>query len=875
MHEDPHIKNLIQTPTDNRSVIQKLADSPPEVTEEFFETLKMKTGMDDEELAKKLKYMWELWARPNQLPPEPEDSWETWILLFGRGGGKGATLETGIPTPYGWTTMGEIKVGDKVFDESGNICNVTAVTDTYIPKKAFRLWFSDNSYLDVCDEHQWAVWNNNIVKSYDYIRSKNKSLPYMPNDWVNYDSKSFSSYYWSNTERKELERLRKLNISKKIIAKKFNRTINAIEQQFNKVRTLNPYIKTTEDIVNLLNKNIKLLIPISKALKIQTSKKLPMSPWALGYLLGDGSSKAGTVACHSNDKDFLIHKFKDLGFNVTKTRDPEHFYLKNIKKTWRKLNLENNKHIPQIYLRASLEDRIELIRGLIDSDGGVDHHGTFSFSNTNKKLIDGIKEVIISIGLLPRNYFRKGRLKKGKICKDSYVINVSSNIQLATLPYKMNRAKLDWKREQFVRYIVKYEEIKPIPMKCIQVNSVNSMYLIGKNMIPTHNTRAGAELVRKWAESGKVARIGLVGPTSSAVRDVMVTGRSGIMNICPNDNKPVYTPTNLKLEWRNGCIAQLFSVEEPERIRGANLDKAWSDELCSWRNGKYAWNMLSFALREGHHPQTVVTTTPKPVPVLLDLLKLSSTYTVKGSSYENVFLAKSFFEKLRAEHEGTRLGQQEIYAEILDTVPGALWNYENIEDNRVKFRDDGTPIIPQFKEVVLAIDPAGKSKGESAETGICIAALGVNNHFYILHLDSYKELPEQWARRAINLFKAYDCDKMVAEVNYGGDMVKAVIKSIDPFQLVYDVNASRNKIARAEPISALYEQNFVHHMDIFKKAEQQMVIFNPLEKPTGLVDCVDALVWSCLKLLDDIRISKSQGPMIGGIREKLKNYRYY
>ena len=385
-------------------------------------------------------------------------------------------------------------------------------------------------------------------------------------------------------------------------------------------------------------------------------------------------------------------------------------------------------------------------------------------------------------------------------------------------------------------------------------------------------TRTGAEWVRMMVETEQAKRIALVGPTAADVNHVMIGGESGILAISPPWDKPVWSSTNRTLKWKNGAIAETYSAEEPERLRGPQHDAAWCDELAAWRY-QYAWDMLMFGLRLGENPQVLVTTTPKPVPVLMDLLKLESTWTTVGTTYENRSnLAKPFFEEVIKKYEGTRLGQQELMAAIMEEVPGALWSYPNLEDNRVKFEDLNK--LPEFPLIVLAIDPATTARTSSAETGMCIAAYGSDDHFYILHLDSYKESPENWASRALRLFDQYGCDRLVAEVNNGGDLVQAVIQAINPLQKVYAVHASRGKTTRAEPIAALYEKNRVHHVGTFARAEEQMTQFNPIENPYGLKDMVDALVWAMTTLVEETQGKNIYMPKVGGVRQKLVNYKY-
>lgn len=393
-------------------------------------------------------------------------------------------------------------------------------------------------------------------------------------------------------------------------------------------------------------------------------------------------------------------------------------------------------------------------------------------------------------------------------------------------------------------------------------------------------TKTGGNTVAMWVNLHKKGqppiRIALVGATTGDVNNVMVGGDSGLMSNYPDDEQPEWTTTSRKITWRypDGeikAIAEMFSAEEPNRLRGPQFHYAWCDELVAWRYQE-AWDMLMFGLRLGDNPQVVVTTTPRPYPILMELLKLKTTFTTIGSTYENRSnLAPAFFTEIITKYEGSALGRQELMAEIIEEVPNAMWSPKNIDANRIPYDDMGK--LPEFLSIVLAIDPATTNRTSSAETGMCVAAYGENDHFYILHLDAVKMSPENWAQRSIRLFNQYGCDKMIAEVNNGGDLVQALIKAVNPMQKVYAVHASRGKTTRAEPIAALYEQNRVHHIGSFVSGESQMCSFNPLENPYGLKDQVDALVWAMTWLVDTTQGKNSYKPVVGGKRQKIETYK--
>lgn len=353
-------------------------------------------------------------------------------------------------------------------------------------------------------------------------------------------------------------------------------------------------------------------------------------------------------------------------------------------------------------------------------------------------------------------------------------------------------------------------------------------------------TRTGAEFVLKKIKEGH-RRVALVAPTAADARDVMVEGESGILAISPPWDMPNYEPSKRRITWNNGAIATLYAAERPDRLRGPQHDLFWADELATW---KYldTWDMLMFGLRLGDDPKGIVTTTPRPIKLLKELIKEKNTYIVKGSTYENRGnLASVFFEKIISKYEGTRLGRQEIDAEILDDNPNALWSRGNIEDNKVTKH-------PALRRIVVAIDPAATDNDTSNETGIIVAGLGVDGQGYILDDLTIKDSPHGWGKQAVTGYYKHRADRIIGEVNNGGDMIEYVIKSVDGTVPFKKVHASRGKITRAEPVAALYEQNKIHHVGNFPLLEDQLCEWEPGQESP---DRMDALVWAITELMLD------------------------
>jgi phage terminase large subunit-like protein len=352
-------------------------------------------------------------------------------------------------------------------------------------------------------------------------------------------------------------------------------------------------------------------------------------------------------------------------------------------------------------------------------------------------------------------------------------------------------------------------------------------------------TRVGSEMVRRWIQDFPF--VNLIGATADDARDIMIEGESGILAICPQQERPAYLPSKRCLEWPNGARSLIFTADEPERLRGKQHMKLWCDELGSWRRPE-AFVQAMLGLRLGALPQAVVTTTPKPVRLIRELMADTGTVTTRGSTYDNRgHLAPGFFARIINRYEGTRLGRQELNAELLDDVEGALWSGELIEASRVRK-------APDMARIVVAIDPATTSGEDSDETGIVVAGRGIDGHAYVLRDLSCRLSSNGWGNRAINAFREFRADRIVAEVNNGGDLVENVIRVIDRNISYKAVHASRGKIVRAEPISALYEQKRVHHVGLFAELETQMCSFVP-DNFDGSPDRVDALVWALTELM--------------------------
>lgn len=369
-------------------------------------------------------------------------------------------------------------------------------------------------------------------------------------------------------------------------------------------------------------------------------------------------------------------------------------------------------------------------------------------------------------------------------------------------------------------------------------------------------TRAGAEWVRSRVEGarpldpGACQRIALVGETIEQVREVMIFGDSGILACSPADRRPDWEAGRKRLVWPNGAIATVHTAYDPESLRGPQFDGAWVDELAKWKKGQETWDQLQFALRLGERPQVCVTTTPRNVGVLKKVLASPSTVSTHAPTEANAAnLASSFLAEVRARYQGTRLGRQELDGVLLAEAEGALWSTSMLEAGRVLD-------LPEFDRIVVGLDPATTSNSGSDECGIVVVGAvtkgPVQNWRAVVLGDCTVQgaTPSGWAKAAISAMEKFGADRLVAEVNQGGQMVGEVLRGVDPLVPLKSVHASRGKVARAEPVAALYEQGRVGHVAGLDLLEDQMCRMTSRGyEGGGSPDRVDALVWALHELI--------------------------
>lgn len=408
------------------------------------------------------------------------------------------------------------------------------------------------------------------------------------------------------------------------------------------------------------------------------------------------------------------------------------------------------------------------------------------------------------------------------------LINILTVPQLAALKYHWPF----WARDKQI-----------IPEELLDSKSKKFIWII-KSGRGFGKTRTGAETIRMLVDNYGYRRVSIVGADASEVRDIMIEGESGILSVYPFWNKPVYEPSKRRITFKSGAIATIFYGSEPDKSRGAQSDLIWCDEFIKWRYTEETLDNLLLGLRIGKKPICIITTTPRPIRILKELINDDRVIVTEGSTYENKDnLSDVFYSTIIKRYEGTRLGQQELYAELLDDNPNALWKRNLLDELRIVDFD-----INKFQRIVIGVDPMASAENENAMTGI-VAAGQIKDKFYVLEDGSISGHPSVWAKQVIGLYYKYKADCIVVEKNNGGDMCESVVKNINNDVNVKMVWASRGKYVRAEPIAALYEQKRVYHCGYFNALEDEMCEWTG-EKGELSPNRMDALVWAITFMID-------------------------
>jgi phage terminase large subunit-like protein len=357
-------------------------------------------------------------------------------------------------------------------------------------------------------------------------------------------------------------------------------------------------------------------------------------------------------------------------------------------------------------------------------------------------------------------------------------------------------------------------------------------------------TRAGAEWVHSLVENEGAIRIALVGATMDEARAIMVEGSSGLLNTRSAADRPKWEPSRGRLSWRNGAEAFLYSGEKPDKLRGPDHHYAWCDELAKWAWPLGTWDNLQLGLRKGDHPRALITTTPRPIGLLRKLITQDRVVTVRGRMEDNPYLPDAFRDRMRTEHGGTRFGRQELDGELIDDPQGALWTRDILEGCRV-------PHAPMVKRTIIGVDPPAGIGRDAC--GIVVVGLGVDDKAYVLaDCTVHGATPEGWARAVVSAADVWQADRVVAESNQGGAMVGATLRAVEGNLPIKLVHATHGKIARAEPVQALYSSGKAHHVGALPALEDElcgMIIGGGYEGPGRSPDRADALVWAMTEVM--------------------------
>lgn len=772
-----------------------------------------------------------------------QDDWYIWLMLAGRGAGKRLDSDTLIPVPEGWKRLGNLKPGDHVFDHAGNPVRVLAVYDG-TPAVAYRLTFSDGSILDADADHLWATWTHSDRKQ--YLREKNRSFPA---DWPSWRGSSGHG----------------------------------------------PRIRTTKEIAATtgvgLRSDTNHCIPVCGALNLP-DRDLLIDPYVLGVWLGDGSKHGAQITIGDDDAPGMLANLAACGVEVTgpPQRKPDakcasypvdgrgsrtcgkrdsvtgrFLSSGGLRSKLAEMDLLLNKHVPLVYLRGSAEQRLALLQGLMDSDGGWSAMGRQSveFSSTTENLALAVTELARSLGQKATIHESRAKIH-GKDCGPKWRVFWTPTINVFRLPRKANRfiPTLNGRdgRPQGLRnnhrMIKSAELIDPKPMRCITVESEHGLFLAGEAMIPTHNTLAGSNWILEQALKYPETRWAVVAPAYSQVTDVCFTGNSGIMGQALPGEIVDYNKNNLIITLTNGSQIYGFSTETPNRIRGFNLSGAWLDEAGYYRDTDMWDEVLQPALRVGQ-PKVIVTTTPSASPLLKrwheEFIEKNKhgdrcdIHLTTAPVWENTALPEAQLRRYKEQYAGTRIGRQEMEGEMLEDFEGALWKREFIEKARIRPEDFD---IDKMIRIVVAVDPSMTSGEKSDENGIIVAGVDNDKQLYLIADLSCRGTPEHTMRAAVDAYYKFGADCVVMEENQGGDYLMSALRAADPGVPPKKVRAQKGKLIRAQPISMLAEQGRIHHVGFFKELEDQLCIMTPDNKRER-DDRADAFVWAFSALRPD------------------------
>ncbi len=719
------------------------------------------------------RYVWEDQARPAQLEPAP--GYRVWFLLAGRGYGKALDLDTPLPTPTGWTTMGKVQTDDMLIGSDGRPTRVVKAHDVLLDRECVKVTFSDQSEI-VCDrEHLWATRNRKERRTGSPAAVRTAA------------EIAATVAHGARRDR---------NHSVQITAPLAGQPTDLPVDPYVLGYWLGDGTSATAE-VTVSDQDAGEILPELALRGAPVSGPVRRRPGArcATYPIGAAPKRRGS--------DGRMLPNGSLHSNL------------------RELGVLRNKHIPPQYLRATEAQRRDLLAGLMDSDGSAIKDVNYAeFCVTSGTLAGGVHELVVSLGLVCR-MAESDSVLNGRVVGRRWRLKFRPDRHVFKLARKNARHALAGQASRHThRMIVSVEPVESRPVRCVTVDAPDALYLCGESMIPTHNTRVGSETVRKWA----TARRGLYAVVAKSHREVKAicfeAARAGLLACIPPDDVEQYKRSPVMLTLKNGSVIQAFSSEDPDVFRGYAFDGVWLDEFSSFRKttAQAVYDMMWFCLREAPDPRVIITSTPKALPHVKALVKRAETdntvVITSGHTRENAAnLSEAALAELEARYEGTRLGRQELSGELLEDVEGALWTpgMFEVEGFRLRLAD----VEGMLSKRVLAVDPAVTSSETSDGYGIAVAGVGIvdkRRHVYGLHTDEWRATPQAAMVRIRDTFYSWDCDYVILETNNGGDYIPALLSTVDDSIPTQKIHARKGKLLRAEPVSQLYEQGRAHHI---------------------------------------------------------------
>lgn len=731
------------------------------------------------------------------------------IFRCGRRFGKQLSLDTELPTPNGFIKLANLKIGDELIDEKGNICKVIELFPINYSPEAYKLTFDDGSVVEACADHLWETWDKKARKSHQ-------------------------------------------------------RSINP---------TIYPQIRTTKEIYNTLKVGKKQetnhSIPTTLPIQYRYKSDLPIDPYLLGLWLGDGITKSGAI--ETADIEVLEGVEYNLVPSSINQSKSKLYRIHNLTHQLKAHNLYNNKHIPDDYLYASIDQRISLLQGLMDTDGCCNKTGTLEYCTVLPELAKQVLQLICSLGIKARMYQNESWLYNQR-CKDRYRIYFITEKPVFRLKRKLHNLPLEkiHKTRNTHRYITKVEPTPSIPMRCIRVDSPSHQFLITRSFIPTHNSIAGSAFTAKKIMKG-AKRIGLAGPSYSDVWKIMVPN---VINwFHPSIQKKIIIKQhdNMVILPKDTIIYTFTSEKEN---RGNSLDILWADEIGSWADCidekvKQRFEILDTAVSAGDNPQTIITSTPKTYQ-LYDLWQKEidkgnpNYYLQTGNMFDNPTLPQEYIDNEVAKYNGGKgkWGRQELLGELTFEVDGALWTQEILDNTRAdsmevlanppslhRRRFDNP--IDWFQFFVIGVDPATTANPETSDAwGITVIGIGLDNHAYVIEDRSKVMTPNEAVEVIASLYRKYRCPKIIAESNQGGLMVEMIIRTKLPSVKPVLIHANKSKMTRAQPISILFEQGRAHMVGRFEELEKELCRYTGEEgqkSPNRLDSMVYAIQYALIE----------------------------